>query len=260
VRISDRFDGYLIDLDGTVWVGERPVPGAAEAIGALRGAGKRIVFVTNDSRAAAAGLAGRLREIGIAARPEEVLTAGRVTATLASESGGPDGSAFVIGSPALHEEVAETGLRIATGEDGVAADVVLVALHTDFSYAELRTATLALGAGAKLFATNREPGLPMPDGIWPGTGAILAAVEYASGATATLGGKPERHLFEIARDRLGEARRVAMVGDGLASDIGGGARAGLGTILVLTGNASRQQAATATPSPDHILDSIAELA
>ena len=260
MRIGDRFDGYLIDLDGTVWVGSRPVPGAPEAIGALRSAGKAIVFVTNDSRASAAGLAERLRTIGIAAAPEDVLTAGAVTARLAAESCGPSGAAFVIGSPALHEEVAEAGLRLAAGEEGVGADAVVVALHTEFSYAELRTATLALAGGAKLFATNREPGLPMPDGTWPGTGAILAAVEYASGATAIVGGKPERHLFEEGRRLLGGAARVAVVGDGLASDIGGGAGAGLATILVLTGNASREQAETASPRPDQILDSIAALA
>lgn len=260
MRLRDRFDGYLIDLDGTVWVGGRPVPGAPDAIDALRRAGKAVVFVTNDSRASAARLAAHLREIDIAAGEEDVLTAGTVTARLAAESCGGGGSAFVIGSPALHEDVAGAGLRLADGEDGATADVVVIALHVDFSYAELRTATLALAGGARLFATNREPGLPMPDGTWPGTGAIVAAVEYASGATATLGGKPERHLFENARRRLGEARRVAMVGDGLSADIEGAAGAGLATILVLTGNSSREQAEAAKPGPDHILGSIAELA
>jgi glycerol-1-phosphatase len=260
VRIGDRFDGYLIDLDGTVWVGDRPVAGAAEAIETLRRAGKAVVFVTNDSRTKAAGIAERLRELGIEAGPEDVLTAGQVTARLAAESGRRSGAAFVIGSPALHQEVADAGLRLAGGEDGIGAEVVVVALHTGFSYAELRIATLALAGGAKLFATNREPGLPMPDGTWPGTGAILAAVEYASGATAIIGGKPERHLFERARRRLGGADRVAMVGDGLASDIAGAAATGLGTILVLTGNASREEALAADPAPDHILESIAEIA
>jgi HAD superfamily hydrolase (TIGR01450 family) len=260
VRIGDRFDGYLIDLDGTVWVGDRGVPGAPEALDALRRAGKELVFVTNDSRTSADRLAARLREIGIAAQPDDVLTAGEVTARLAAESCGGGGDAFVIGSPALHRQVAEAGLRVANGGNGAGADVVVVALHTEFSYAELRTATLALAGGAKLFATNREPGLPMPDGTWPGTGAIVAAVEYASGATATIGGKPERHLFDRARRRLGAVSRVAMVGDGLASDVAGAAGAGLATILVLTGNASRQQVEGADPQPDHVIDSIAELA
>lgn len=257
--LGERFDGYLVDLDGTVWVGDRAVAGAPQALAALRDAGKPVVFVTNDSRASPAGLAERLRELGIAASPDDVITAGTVTARLAADAC-DGGAAFVIGSPALRREVGDAGLRLADGREGAGADVVVVALHTGFSYAELRTATLALAAGAKLFATNREPGLPMPEGTWPGTGAILAAVEYASGATATVGGKPERHLFEEARRRLGGAGRVAMVGDGLGSDIAGAAGAGLATILVLTGNASRRQAEAAEPRPDHVIDSIAELA
>jgi glycerol 3-phosphatase-2 len=259
VGIGERYDGFLVDLDGTVWVGSEVVAGAAEALRRLREAGKAVVFVTNDSRAGGEELAERLRGSGIEAEAANVLTAGTVTAQLAAESAPPGGTAFVIGAPALRSEAAAAGLRVLEGDAGREAVVVLVALHPGFSYAELRTASAALRAGAALFATNREPGLPMPDGVWPGTGAILAAVEYASGATATIGGKPEPHLFERGRRMLGFARRVAVVGDGLASDIAGGAAAGLDTVLVLSGNASAEQAAGSSPPPDHVLDSIAEL-
>ena len=100
-----------------------------------------------------------------------------------------------------------------------------------------------------LFATSRDPTLPMPGGAWPGTGSILAAVETASGAVAEIGGKPERHLFELARERISAAKRVAMVGDRIASDIEGGRRAGLETILVLTGASTREEAAAAPRRP-----------
>ena len=216
--------------------------------------------MTNDSRAGPAQIAERLRGGGIDSGTGDVLTAGTATARLAAAGGGAGATAFVIGAPALHDEVTAAGLRLVSGEEGAAAEVVVVALHEGFSYSELRTATFALASGAKLFATNREPGLPMPDGIWPGTGAVLAAVEYASGATATLGGKPERHLFDMAREKIADGERVAIVGDGLASDIAGGANAGLATILVLTGNATGGQAAEAVPAPDHVIGSIAELA
>ena len=99
----------------------------------------------------------------------------------------------------------------------------------------------------------------MPGGAWPGTGAVLAAVETASGATAEIGGKPERHLFEQARRLIAGAERVAMVGDRLASDIDGGRRAGLATILVLTGASSREQAESAEAPPDHVLDDLTGL-
>ena len=102
--------------------------------------------------------------------------------------------------------------------------------------------------------------MPMPGGAWPGTGAVLAAVETASGAVAEIGGKPERHLFEMARGRIAGAERVAMVGDRVSSDIEGGRRAGLETILVLSGATSRDEAESASPQPDHLVGSLADLA
>jgi 4-nitrophenyl phosphatase len=99
----------------------------------------------------------------------------------------------------------------------------------------------------------------MPGGAWPGTGATLAAVETASGKTAQIGGKPERHLFEQARALVPAAERVAMVGDRLASDIEGGQRAGLETVLALSGASSRAEAEAADPPPDHIVEDLAGL-
>jgi 4-nitrophenyl phosphatase len=100
--------------------------------------------------------------------------------------------------------------------------------------------------------------MPMPGGEWPGTGSILAAVETASGKVAEIGGKPERHLFELAIDRAG-TERLAMVGDRVSSDIEGGRRAGLVTVLVLSGTTDREAAATADPTPDHVLEDLAGL-
>jgi HAD superfamily hydrolase (TIGR01450 family) len=258
--LAARHDGFLIDLDGTVWVGDEMVAGAAAAVGRLQDRGKALVFVTNDSRAGTAELAERLRAGGIEAEPERVVTAARVTAGLASEACSEGGRAFVIGAAALRAEVAAAGLELLDGEAGAGADVVIVALHTGFDYAELRIATAALRGGAALFGTNREPALPMPCGPWPGTGAILAAVEYASGRTATIGGKPERHLFERARALMPGAKRVAVVGDSLRSDVAGAVAVGLEPILVLSGNTSAGEAEAAGLGHGHVLTSLADLA
>jgi ribonucleotide monophosphatase NagD (HAD superfamily) len=137
--------------------------------------------------------------------------------------------------------------------------VVVVSGHRGFDYAELLTATRALQGGAALFATSRDPTLPMPGGAWPGTGAVLAAVETASGAVAEIGGKPEPHLFELARGRIAGAERVAMVGDRVSSDVEGGRRAGLETVLALSGATSREAAESAVPPPDHIVEDLAGL-
>jgi glycerol-1-phosphatase len=259
VAAADRFDGFLVDLDGVVWVGREPVPGSAEALRTLIESGKEIAFVTNNPGRPPATYAERLREAGVPVSDGRVVTAGVATARLAAETVGAGSTAFAIGAPAFHETVAEAGLRVLEGEDGRGADAVLVSGHRGFDYDELLTATLALRNGAELFATSHDPTLPMPGGDWPGTGSILAAVETASGARAAIGGKPEHHLFDQARALLGGAERVAMVGDRISSDIVGGQQAGLATILVLSGASSREQAAAADPEPDLVLDDLAAL-
>jgi glycerol 3-phosphatase-2 len=259
VALADDFDGLLIDLDGVVWIGREPVPGAVETLGSLLDAGKRIAFVTNNPGKFPAAYAERLRGLGVEVGEEQIVTAGVVAARLAGEAAGPGGGVFVIGGAPLKEMVAATGAKLLPGEEGREAGVVVVSGHRDFDYAELLTAKRALDGGAALFATSRDPTMPMPGGEWPGTGSILAAVEIASARTAEIAGKPERHLFEMALKALGGAKRVAMVGDRVSSDIEGGRRAGLATILVLSGTTTREQAEAAEPPADHVVDDLAAL-
>jgi len=259
MTLADRFDGFLVDLDGVVWIGREPVPGAAESLRELIEAGKEIVFVTNNPGRPPAIYAERLRKAGVAAADDRVVTAGVATARLAARRLSPGAGVFVIGAPGLKEAAGGAGLELLEGEPARHADAVLVSGHRAFDYQELLTATLALQGGATLFATSRDPTLPMPGGPWPGTGAVLAAVETASGKRAEIGGKPEPHLFEQARELIPDAARVAMVGDRISSDIEGGRRAGLATILVLCGGTSASEAEEADPPPDHVLDDLSGL-
>lgn len=269
--LADRFDGLLVDLDGVVWIGREPVPGSPEALRALLEAGKRIVFVTNNPGRPPAAYAERLRELGVEVDEGQIVTAGMVAARLAGEAAGAGGSAFVIGAPALKEMVAATGARLLEGEAAWEADVVVVSGHRGFDYGELLVAKRALDRGAALFATSHDPTMPYPGGELPGTGAVLAAVETATGRRAEIAGKPERHLFEMAVEALrGSFRshsdrkeprdgRLAMVGDRVSSDIAGGRAAGLETVLVLSGTTSREEAEAADPAPDHLLGSLRDL-
>lgn len=257
--LADRFDGLLVDLDGVVWIGSEPVPGSPETLRALLDAGKRIVFVTNNPGRLPQAYAERLGELGVEVDAARIVTAGMVAARLAGEAAGNGGGAFVIGASALKEMVAATGARVLEGEEAEEADVVVVSGHRGFDYAELLTAKRALDRGAALFATSHDPTMPFPGGEVPGTGAVLAAVEVASGRRAEIAGKPERHLFEMAIEAIGGEGRLAMVGDRLASDVAGGHAAGLETILVLSGTTSREQAEAADPAPDHVLESLSDL-
>jgi glycerol 3-phosphatase-2 len=260
MSIADRFDGFVLDLDGVVWVGDRPVPGAAETIGELRRRGKRLLFVTNDPRSGREEYAARLTEEGIPSSRDDVLTSGAATAEVAARATAGGARALVVGSPALKREVQAAGLSVVDGEAGRGAEVVIVGGHEGFDYHELRIAASAAREGATLYATGRDASFPMPDGPWPATGALVAAIETASGARAIAVGKPEPHLFEVARERLElPAERIAVVGDTPGSDLAGGRRAGMATILVLTGSASRDQADALPYPPDAVIDDLTGL-
>jgi glycerol 3-phosphatase-2 len=235
VPVIDEYDGFLVDLDGVVWLGRDPIPGSPEALATMIAAGKEIVFVTNNPSKLPEAYAEKLQGFGIEVGPERIVTAGIVVTELARAAAGPDGGALVLGYEPLRALVAGAGLRLIDFEHPTEAAVVIVSGWRDFNYDHLLAAKRALDAGAALVATSHDPTMPMTGGEWPGTGAILAAVEVASGKKAEIAGKPEHHLFKLALSRIPEAKRVAMIGDRLTSDIAGGHAAGLDTILVLSG-------------------------
>ena len=252
------YDHVLLDLDGCVWVGDDACEGAVEAVAALRDAGASVLFLTNDVRHAPEEFVRKLWRLGFQASLAEVLTVGAALQYLLA--GRDLGSAFVVGSQALVDHVAEAGLRVVNRTPfATRADVVVVGGHDELSYAELRTATQAVLRGADLVGATRDATFPMPDGPWPGTGAVLAAIETATGRRASLVvGKPEPAMYDAARDRLGPGRILA-VGDLLEVDVAGARRAGIDSALVLTGGTSREQADAAEPRPTYVADSLAAL-
>ncbi|MDQ6751789.1 MAG: HAD-IIA family hydrolase [Actinomycetota bacterium] len=255
-----RYDHALLDLDGCIWVGEQPTPRAVEAVAALRHAGKGIAFVTNDARQGGEDFVRKLWSLGFQASLEEVVTVGGALQHLLAERGNALHSAYVIGSSAIVRHVDEAGLHVTNGtEFATRADVVVVAGHDAFDYAELRTATQAVLRGAELVGAARDRTFPMPNGPWPASGAILAAVEHATGRRAVTVGKPDAQLFRTALDRLGDGRAL-VVGDRIDADLAGAHAAGLDGAIVLTGAASRQEAEMAKdPRPTAIAETLADL-
>jgi HAD superfamily hydrolase (TIGR01450 family) len=254
------YGGLIVDLDGVVWLGDEPIDGAAEAIASVRAMGVRILFLTNEPGSSRNGFAARLTGMGIPATPADVMTSAAATARVVSALDGlASRTAFVVGPPALHDEIAGAGFELVSPEEARRAEVVVVGGHEGFDYAELLAATVAIRDGARLFATGRDAVFPTPEGPRPGTGAILAAIETAGGVPAVVVGKPEPIIFEIAREVLAGCERVAVIGDHLISDVAGAKRAGLGAILVLTGATSRADLERAAIAPDLVLDSLAAL-
>lgn len=253
-----RYDNVLLDLDGCVWVGDAPTPGAADAIAELRSAGKRVAFLTNDPRRSPEEYVRKLWSMGIQASLEEVVTVGgAIQHVLATR---PPGNVYVIGSAAIFRHVTDSGQKLVNGRmPPTEADVVVVAGHDDLSFTELRDATQALLAGAEMLAAGRDRTFPAEGGFWPGTGAIVAALEYASERAATIVGKPQPQIFRTALDRL-DGGRTLVVGDRLDSDLQGAAAARLDAAIVLTGVSTRAQAESVSePSPVAVAENLHSL-
>lgn len=243
------YDQVILDLDGCVWVGEELTPRAAEAIAALREAGRKLAFVTNDGRRSPEEYVRKLWALGCQASIEEVVTVGSALQFVLAGFD-PGTGAFVIGAPAIFRHVSDAGARILNHTPRAEmADLVVVVAHDELTYAELRTATRAVLAGAEMLAGGRDPAFPEQDGPSPGTGAVVAALEYATGAKARSVGKPEPQMFHTALDRMGPGRTLA-IGDRLDADLAGAAAAGLDAAIVLTGATTPEAAAAvAEPAP-----------
>ena len=253
------YDQLILDLDGCVWLGDEAVPGSIEAIAALREAGKRVAFVTNNARHSMEDVVQKLWGLGLQASVADVVTVGGAMQHLLAETR-RGMTVFVIGTPAMLEHVADAGLRVLNGTDLASrAELVVVSATSEVDYSDLRNATLALHRGADFLATSRDATYPMPEGPWPGAGAILAAVETATGRTAPIVGKPEPQLFLTAIDRLGEGRTL-VVGDRIDTDVAAAAAAKLDSALVLSGGTSAEEAeAWKGPRPKRVTENLAAL-
>jgi len=262
VALSPLLRGYdhvLLDLDGCVRIGPEPTPRAPEAIDALRDAGKRIAFVTNDSFYTPEDLVRRLWGMGMRASIEEIVTVGTaIQFTIADRPRWR--TAFVIGPEAIWRHVQDAGARIVNGTpEAASADVVVVTGTRTLSFEDLKGATQAVLQGAALLCGGRDRTFPMPDGPWPGTGAVIAAIEYATEATAEMVGKPDPEIFRTALDRLGPGRAL-MVGDRIDSDLVGAHAAGIDAAIVLTGVTTAAEAAAATdPAPVAVAATLGDL-
>ncbi len=257
--ILSRYDHVILDLDGCVYVGESIVPGAPESVAELRAGGKSVAFLTNDARRSPEDYVRKLWGLGMQASLEEVVTVGGAIQHVLA--GRPQGTgAYVIGSSAIFRHVSESGQRIVNGTVAQStADVVVIAAHDQLTYDELRIATQAVLNGAEMIAAGRDRTFPEQDGPWPATGAIVAALEYATARSARIVGKPDAQIFLTALDRLGPGRTL-VVGDRLDSDLKGAAEAGLDGAIVLSGVTTAEEAQAAeNPAPIAVADDLRAL-
>jgi HAD superfamily hydrolase (TIGR01450 family) len=251
--VLESVRGFVFDLDGCVWNGSELNPGARETLHGLVAGGRRIAFLTNNSRATAAGILSRLHDLGVDVA-EHAFTPLEIIGTVIAERFGPS-RVLVIGASEVSDMVARAGHTLVDVKDYAGAAVLAVGNDFDLTYERLTVAARVAARTGRFVTPNVDPRLPVEGGDFlPGCGALVAAVTAASGVAPLVVGKPEPPLFRMALARLGVApREAAMVGDSLPSDIRGARGVGMRTVLFAPDGPSSSEA-------DVTIRSFAELA
>ena len=251
------YRGWLFDLDGTIYLGERLIPGADAAIAALRAAGRRVAFLSNKPLQTRAEYAAKLTRLGVPAAPADVINSSLVLARYLRDRD-PGAPVFVIGEPPMLDEMRAHGFEVRPDER---VRWVVIAFDRTFDYAKLNVALQAVKQGARLIATNPDRTCPVEGGEIPDCAGMIAAVEAVTDKKVeAIVGKPSPIILEVALAALGvPARDAAIVGDRIETDIVMGRRLGLGTVLVLSGVTRPDDPRIAAVAPDHVVRSVRDL-
>lgn len=247
----------IIDMDGVLWHGERPMPRLVEFFDTLRARGIKFVLATNNASRSGDEYVAKLAGMGVTVALEEVLTSPQATATyLAAHA--PGARVFVVGERGLQTELEARGLKVVNDDaPPYVASHVVVGIDRTLTYAKLVEACLLIRGGATFVGTNPDVTYPGERGIIPGNGATLAALRVSTGVEPLIVGKPEPEMMIQAMARMGGTPAdTAVIGDRLDTDILGGQRAGLTALLVLSGVTTRADAAKDPIKADYMYENI----
>lgn len=247
---------FLLDLDGTVYLGEQLFPWSLEFLARLQRLGKEFIFVTNNSSQNARYYVAKLARLGVAARPEQIFTSGEATIYyLRKHRFGRE--ICCIGTPALEEEFREAGFVLTPRQPAA----VVLGFDLTLTYEKVRLACDLVRNGVPFIATHLDLNCPTSEGPIPDCGAMASLITAATGVTPKVIGKPNPEMVEALCAKFGlEPESVAMVGDRLYTDIAMGRQAGITTILVLSGETQPQDLAGSPHQPDLIADHLGQIA
>ncbi len=252
-----RYDGYIFDLDGTIYLGDALIPGAQATIERLRASQRGVVFLSNKPLESCANYAAKLTRLGIPACADDVINSTEALIHLLRERH-PGARVLAIGEPKLLAELTEAGFEVTQQVDAV--EVVVAAFDRTLDYTKLNLARQALVRGASFYATNGDKTCPVSGGEIPDCAGVIAFLEATTGRKVQeIAGKPSPHILGAALARLRvDAGRCLMVGDRLDTDMTMGVTAGMDTALVLSGVTSRAMLAESEIRPTHVLTSVAD--
>jgi 4-nitrophenyl phosphatase len=244
----------IIDMDGVLYRGDQPLPKLQEFFAFMRQKSIPFILATNNSTRTPQQYVDKLARLGVQVLPEEVLTSGQALARVLAREYPQGTRVHVFGMPSLRDAMAAEGFVLAD-ED---VHLVVASMDREVTYEKLKRAALLIRGGARFYATNLDPTVPTEEGLAPGTGSLIVAIQTATEVIPTTTGKPEPAMFNLAMDQMGaKPETTAMIGDRVDTDILGGKRAGLTTICVLSGSSSRAEAEAF--GTDFVFEDIADL-
>ncbi|NLK07474.1 MAG: HAD-IIA family hydrolase [Firmicutes bacterium] len=256
------YDGYIFDLDGTIYLGDRLLPGAQQVIEGLREAGKQILFLSNKPIETRYDYAAKLTRLGIPTDVRSVINSSFVLGKYLREYN-PQALCYVVGEQALLDDLAEAGIRYTLEPElnGYLVDYVILSFDRTFHYRKLDRALQCVKKGARLIATNGDRTCPVEGGEIPDAGGVIGAVEGTTGRKVELiVGKPSPITVEVALNVLNlKASQCLMVGDRIETDILMGQEFGLDTALVMTGVTDKDILQASDIVPTYVLDSVAQI-
>ncbi|MBB4823263.1 arabinose operon protein AraL [Sporosarcina luteola] len=253
--------GYIFDLDGTIYLDDDIIPGVSEAIQMLKRRGDKVVFLTNKSIARRTDYVTKLNGLGIQVELDEVINSNYITAHYLKHAMAPGDAAYVIGEQPLFDELQEAGIQL-TSESADASHVVL-GWDRQFTYDKLNDAFQAWRNGAEIIATNPDRTCPVQGGEIPDCGAMIGALEGATGEPVKqITGKPSALMSAYVLEHIlkMEAAQCYMVGDRLETDIRMANEAGIQSVLVMTGITTSAMLEVASDRPSFVLESVRDIA
>ncbi len=251
-----KIKALVTDMDGVLYRGKRALPGCAQLFAFLEKNNIKYKAVTNNATVNQDSVMTKLQAMGIDLAADKILTSGAAAAAYLAEHAPAGAGVFVVGEDSLVQEFVKRGLRLA-GQD---ADYVVAGLDRTISFEKLTTATIAIRHGARFIGTNPDKTFPVENELIPGAGSIIAAIAAATGQEPMYIGKPEPAIFHQVLQELGTApSEAASLGDRLETDILGGQRLGMTTILVMTGVTTAEDIARSDIKPDFIYQDIPAL-
>ncbi|MCP4140560.1 MAG: HAD-IIA family hydrolase [Chloroflexi bacterium] len=261
MKIPQNIKALILDMDGVLWRGEETIGDLPAIFDAIAQRGLKVTLATNNSTRTPDAHLEKLARFGVELDVSQALTSSMATGALLKENFPEGGDLFIVGMDGLFKAVEAEGFQTFC-EENVPKNPVAVVAGVDWKidYQKIANASLLIQDGVPYYGTNPDRTFPTPQGLLPGAGTILAAIEAASGVKPIVAGKPEPYLFQLAMRRMGVMpKETLMVGDRLETDVLGGQNAGCKTALVLSGVTSREDAEAWNPRPDLIIDDLGSL-